>query len=68
LPSRLIANFADEGSAGEAVLDVELVESLRALFLQADRRPHPGELESLDASATDALVGIGHRDDDAVDA
>src|SRR5207247_2651618 len=57
-----------EGTAGGAVLDVELVQTPRAVLVEANGGVDAGLLERSDAGSVDAWVGVGHRDDGAADA
>ncbi len=54
-----------ERAAGQAVLDVELVQPPSPLFEHANRRLDAGSLQHPQAGSPHALVGIGHRHDDA---
>src|ERR1700680_3350167 len=58
---------ADKGTPCHAVLDVELVEAHRALFMQSDERLHTSSLETGDPSPPHAIVGVLHGDDDSRD-
>src|ERR1700730_15453733 len=59
---------ADEGTPGQSVLDVELVETHRALFIHPDQCLDAGGREPGDPSTAHAFIRIGHADHDARDA
>src|SRR2546428_14003427 len=59
---------ADKGAPRLAVLDIELVEASSTVFVHAQQGFDAPLPELGDSRAADALVGVGHRDDDALHA